>query len=95
MFIKTGLHHIRLSIAVISCFLKGQIFDLKSRKNTQRENYKYNVRLKRFNIKMLTEVIVQEAKAKHGKSAYCSPFAPKMIVHTLYDHINTLYNAIK
>lgn len=44
---------------------------------------------------MLTEVIVQEAKAKHGKSAYCSPFTPKMIFHTLYDHINTLYNAIK
>lgn len=34
-------------------------------------------------------------RARGEKSAYCSPFAPKIIFYTLHDHINTLYNKIK
>lgn len=76
---------------MILCFSKSQIFDSRDRKQHSDSKYKYNIRLKRFNNNMLTDVIVQEAKAECGKSAYCSPSAPKIIFHT----INMLYNAIK
>lgn len=34
-------------------------------------------------------------RAGGRKSAYCSPFAPKIIFYTLHDHINTLHYTIQ